>query len=280
MKNKDRILIQKIISTVLISIMSIIMLLPLFWMVSASLKLPSKVFTSPIEWIPVNPQWDNYHEVWATGTVPFSISFLNSCIVTFVSVFGTLLVCSLAAYAFAKIKFKGNNVVFLLFLATMMIPSQVTLIPRFMIMRFLNLSDTLLSLIIPSVFNIIAMFTLRQAFNAIPNDLLESAKIDGAGHLRIYGELVVPISIPAFISAGILAFVRSWNDYMNPLIFINSERKYPVTLAIKNYLNVDGQPRYDLAMTASFISLIPVIVLFLLVQKYYFEGVTTSGMKD
>ena len=280
MKNKERIIIQKTISTLFIFLLSIIMLLPLIWMVSASLKLPSKVFSSPIEWIPNNPQWDNYYEVWCKGSVPFSISFLNSCIITAVSVVGTLIVCSLAAYAFAKIKFKGNHVIFLLFLATMMIPSQVTLIPRFMIMRVLNLSDTLLSLIIPSVFNIIAMFTLRQAFNAVPNDLLESAKIDGAGHLRIYFELVVPISIPAFISAGILAFVRSWNDYMNPLIFINSEKKYPVTLAIKNYLNVDGQPRYDLAMAASFISLIPIIILFLFVQKYYFEGVATSGMKD
>ena len=124
------------------------------------------------------------------------------------------------------------------------------------------------------------MFTFRQAFNAIPNDLLESARIDGAGHTRIFAQVILPMSGPAIISTGILAFVRSWNDYMNPLIFINSESKYTATLAIKNYLNVDGQPRYDLAMTASVISLIPILILFSFVQKYYFEGVATTGMKE
>lgn len=280
MKYTGRVKLRKIIITALAVLLSIIMLIPLVWMLSASLKMPSKVFTSPIEWIPRIPQWSNYQEVWASGSVPFRQNFLNSILVTFTSMFGTLLVCAMAAYAFSKIHFKGRNGIFLLYLATMMIPSQVTLVPRFMIMRWIHLSDKLASLIIPSVFNIVAMFTFRQAFNAIPNDLLESARIDGAGHTRIFAQLILPMSGPAIVSTGILAFVRSWNDYMNPLIFINSESKYTATLAIKNYLNVDGQPRYDLAMTASVISLIPILILFSFVQKYYFEGVATTGMKE
>ncbi len=280
MRYQNTLILKKAFLTLVIALLSIIMLFPLAWMLSASLKLPTKVFTSPIEWIPKNPQWSNFSFVWSSGEVPFSRNFLNSIIVTVISLFGTLIVCSMAAYAFSKISFKGNTVVFLLYLATMMIPSQVTLVPRFMIMRWLHLSDTLMALIIPSVFNIVAMFTLRQSFNSIPNDILESVWIDGAGHLRTFTSIVLPMSGPALISAGILAFVRSWNDYMNPLIFINSERKFTATLAIKNYLNVDGQPRYDLAMTASIISLIPIIVLFTLVQKYYFQGIATTGMKE
>ena len=272
--------ISKLLWTAVISAVSVIMLLPLVWMVSASLKTPTKVFTSPIEWIPRLPQWSNYAAVWSEGAVPFRIYFMNSIFVTVLSLAGSLIVCSMAAYAFSKVRFPGKNGIFMAYLATMMIPSQVTLIPRFMLMNGLHLNDTHAALILPSVFNIIAMFTLRQFFSSIPDDLLESARIDGAGHPRIYMQIILPMAGPALISAGILAFVRSWNDYMNPLIFINTLDKYTVTLAIKNYLNVDGQPRYDLAMVASVISLLPVIGLFLFVQRYYFEGVATSGMKE
>lgn len=278
MKRRNR--ISKAIWTAVISLISVIMLLPLVWMVSASLKTPTKVFTSPIEWIPKIPQWDNYAVVWSEGAVPFRVYFFNSVLITVLSLTGSLVVCSMAAYAFSKIRFPGRDMIFMCYLATMMIPNQVTLIPRFMIMNWLHLNDTHAALILPSVFNIIAMFTLRQFFNTIPNDLLESARIDGAGHLRIYLRIVLPMAGPALISAGILAFVRSWNDYMNPLIFINTLSRYTVTLAIKNYLNVDGQPRYDLAMVASVISLLPIMALFLSVQRYYFEGVATSGMKE
>lgn len=277
---KQRKMRSKIIWTILTALLTVVMLLPLIWMISASLKLPSRIFTSPIEWIPKQPQWQNYNEVWAQGAVPFKVYFANSVFVTALSLVGSLLVCSMAAYAFSKISFPGRNAIFMCYLATMMIPSQVTLIPRFMIMNWLHLNDTHAALILPSIFNIIAMFTLRQFFNSIPNDLLESARIDGAGHVCIFARIVLPMAGPALISAGILAFVRSWNDYMNPLVFINSLDKYTVTLAIKNYLNVDGQPRYDLAMVASVISLLPVLLLFLFVQRYYFEGVATSGMKE
>lgn len=278
MKNRKR--MNRVFFTAVISLVSVIMLLPLVWMISASLKTPTRVFTSPIEWIPRMPQWDNYAAVWGEGAAPFKVYFFNSIGVTALSLAGSLIVCSMAAYAFSKIPFPGKNAIFMAYLATMMIPNQVTLIPRFMIMNWLHLNDTHAALILPSVFNIVAMFTLRQFFNTIPDDLLESARIDGAGHSCIYMQIVLPMAGPALISAGILAFVRSWNDYMNPLIFINSLDKYTVTLAIKNYLNVDGQPRYDLAMVASVISLLPVIALFLFVQRYYFEGIATSGMKE
>jgi len=271
--------IKKIIVTVITFLTAIIMFLPFIWMLSSSLKLPTKVFSYPIEWIPGNPQWDNYKNVWNAPHTPFSRYFFNSVIVTFLSVAGSLTVCAMAAYAFAKLNFKGKNVIFICYLATMMIPQQVTLVPRFMIMNWIRMVDTHWSLILPSLFNIIIIFLLRQFFMKIPDEIIESAYIDGASHLRIFLQIIIPVSVPALISAGTLAFVRSWNDYMNPLIFINSEKMYTVTLGIQNYLNVDGQPRYDLAMAASVISLLPVMAFFLSIQKYYFDGMITSGIK-
>ncbi len=280
MTRKTRRRLMKTGFTLLVASMTILMVLPLIWMLSASLKLPTKIFSSPIQWIPQNPNWDNYTEVWNGGAgAPFSKAFVNSLFVTLTTLMGSLLICSLAAYAFSKIDFKGKTVVFFLYLATMMVPSQVTLIPRFLIMGWLSLNDTLFALILPGVFHIIAIFTLRQFFNKIPDELMESARIDGAGHGRIYWQIVLPISVPALMSASILIFVRSWNDYMNPLIFLNTQSRYTITLAIKNYLNMDGQPRYDLAMAASVISLVPIILFFVSVQRYYFDGVMTSGLK-
>ncbi len=272
--------IKKTITTVITIVIALFMFLPFIWMLSASLKLPTKIFSFPIDWIPQNPQWNNYTRVWSDKYAAFSVYFFNSLKVTFFSVTGSLIVSSMAAYAFAKLNFKGKNIIFLCYLATMMVPTQVTLIPRFMVMNWTNLIDTHWSLILPAVFNIMSIFMLRQFFMKIPDEIIESAFIDGAGHITIFLRFVLPMSVPALISAGTLAFVHSWNDYLNPLIFINTEKLYTVQLGIQNYLNVDGQPRYDLAMAASVISILPIMVFFLIVQKYYFEGMSTSGMKD
>lgn len=272
--------IKKVIITIITLLIALFMFLPFFWMISASLKLPTKVFSYPIDWFPANPQWKNFADTWNNQYTPFSRYFFNSLKITLASVAGSLLVNSMAAYAFAKLQFKGKNVIFLCYLATMMVPTQVTLIPRFMVMNWTHLTDTHWSLILPAVFNIIIIFMLRQFFMKIPNDIIESASIDGASHAIIFLRIILPMSVPALISAGTLAFVHSWNDYMNPLIFINTEKLYTVTLGIQNYLNMDGQARYDLAMAASVLSILPIMAFFLFTQKYYFEGMATSGLKE
>ncbi len=271
--------VHKTILTVIMSCFAIFMILPFIWMISASLKLPGKIFNFPIEWFPKNPQWSNYSEVWSNRYSPFSQYFFNSMYITVLSVLGTLVVSSLAAYAFAKIEFTGKNIIFLCFLATMMVPAQVTLIPRFVVINWLGIFDTHLALILPSVFHIVGIFMMRQFLMKLPNELIESAHIDGAGHLRIYAQIAIPLSIPAMISLTILSFVRVWNDYMNPLVFINTRKLYTVTLAIQSYLNMDGEARYDLAMVAATIAILPVMVLFAFTQKYYIESIQSSGIK-
>lgn len=270
---------SKFILTIVIAYCALLFVLPLFWMISSSLKTPLEVFEYPIKWIPDTIRWINYKEVWLSSEVPFANMYGNSIFVVILSLFGSVLFSSLAAYAFARLRFMGKNLVFMLLLGTMMIPNEVTIIPRFMMFYKIGLYNNLWALILPAWYNITAVFLLRQFYMILPNELFEAAKMDGANHLSIWGWIVMPLTKPALISVAILGFISSWNDYLNPLIFLVKKKLYTVPLGIQYYLLSEAQ-EFNLTMAAATSAVIPVILIFIFGQKYFIEGIAYSGMKE
>lgn len=276
--NKDKHIGRTIIKTVIIAILAFLFILPLIWMFLSSIKTTSEVFAYPFKWLPKVPQWKNFAKVWSSGTVTMARSYLNSIFIVVFATIGQIIFSSMAAYAFAKIDFKGKNFVFMLFLASMMIPSQVTIIPRFMLFKKMGLYNSLWALILPFWFSASAVFLLRQFYIGLPNDLMEAAKLDGAGHWRIFVQVMLPLTKPVMVSIMVLAFIASWNEYLSALIFITEPAKFTVSQAIRWYL-LDELQRYELTMAAATLAIIPVIILFLSCQKYFVESIATSGVK-
>lgn len=247
-------------------------------MILSSLKTTNEVFSRPFHWLPAVFQWKNYKMVWTDQTVNMLRSYWNTFKITMLGTVCQLLFASMAGYAFAKIPFKGKNVVFLLFLSSMMVPSQVTIIPRYMLFKTVGLYNNHWSIILPMWFGATAIFMLRQFYIGLPNDLMEAAKIDGAGHFRIFVQIMMPLTKAAMVSLFILAFIGSWNEYLSPLIFITDTQKYTISQAIRWYM-LDDLQRYELTMAAATSSIVPVVILFLFCQKYFVEGIATTGVK-
>ena len=274
MKKKKR--ISKIITTVVIGAFSLIFVLPLIWMISASLKPNYEIFNYPIRWIPNPPMVQNYITVWTDETMPFGLMYLNSLKIAVFTIIGKLIISAGAAYAFSKMRFPGKNFIFILFLASMMIPTQVTILPRFVLFKELGLYNTHSSLILPALFDVSAIFLLRQFYSAVPIDLSESAVLDGASHFRIWAQIIVPLTKAPMASLAILALVTSWNDYFNPLIFIVSKNKYTVSLGINNYT---ADVYVNMGLAASVSAILPILLLYIFCQKYFEQSIASSGIK-
>ncbi|MBQ8813261.1 MAG: carbohydrate ABC transporter permease [Lachnospiraceae bacterium] len=268
-----------LVRTLLIGAIAVLFCVPLFWMVGTSLKTPLEVFGRPFRWLPEVAQWKNYMEVWINAEVPMYRAFLNSVWIALFGIVGQLLVASIAAYAFAKINFKGKNIIFMLYMASMMIPAQVTIIPRFMLFKSVGLYNTLWSVILPHWFGVSAIFLLRQFYMGLPDELMEAAKIDGAGHPRIFSQIMMPLTKPALVSLVILSFISLWNEYLAPLIFLTrAKENYTISQVIRWYL-LNAGAQYELVMTASCISLIPILIVFVAGQRHFIEGIASSGVK-
>jgi len=278
MHNKKQ-LAMKWVKTVIVAIFALLFLFPLLWMISSSLKGTKDVFSSPFHWIPDPVKWDNYKTVWTSKDLPLLRVFGNSLFIAVIGTVGQLLFASMAAYAFARINFKGKDVVFMLFLSSMMIPTQVTIIPRFMMFKSLGLYNTPWALILPGLFSAATIFFLRQAHKGLPNELIDAAKVDGANHFTIFSTIMVPLTIPSMVSMFILAFISSWNDYLSPLIFLVKPKMYVISQAIRWYMLDEGQ-RYELTMATATSSIVPIVIIFLFSQKYFIEGIARSGMKE
>ena len=268
----------KLLKTAIFFIVGIAFLLPLLWMVSSSLKTPPQVFAKDFRWIPESPRWSNYVTVWTNQEVSMMKGYLNSSFITITAIIFALTFSSLAAYAFAKVDFKGKNIVFMLFLSTMMIPTEVTIIPRFMIFHKMGLYNNHWSIILPNWFAPSAIFLLRQFYMSLPTDLMEAAKIDGAGHPRIFSQVMMPLTKTALVSQGVLLFVQYWNEYMAPLIFLVDRKLYTVAQVVQ-WQMMDDANRTDLLMASATSAIIPTVILFILCQKYFVEGIATSGVK-
>ena len=267
---------SKVICTVLVAVFALMFAMPLVWMVLASFKSTNEVFAQ--NWLPSVWKWQNYVTVWTNETVYLPRVFLNTLSIVIFGTGGQLIVSSLAAYAFAKINFKGREVIFTLFLGSMMIPAQATIIPRFILFYEIGLYNNLSALILPSWFGVTSIFLLRQFYIGLPNELMEAAKMDGAGHLRIFAQILMPLTKPAMISTMILSFISLWNDYLSALIFLVNKKLYTVAQAVRFWLFDDAQ-RYELTMATASIFIVPVIILFVFCQRDFVEGSATSGVK-
>jgi len=257
---------------------ALLFLFPFVWMVVSSLKRDIDVFRLPIDWIPDPVSFFGYERVW-TGEYPITRFMGNSVIVAFFRVFGEVLTASLAAYAFARMEFRFKNIIFILYLATMIIPHQMLLVPRFILYQEIGIHDTLWALILPGMFTVFGTFLLRQFFMGIPKDLTDAAKMDGASELQCYYQIVMPLAKPAIASLMILAFVWSWNDYETPLVMLTSEEIFTIPIGLTRYMDEGGGMSPSLAMAGAVSSIVPVIVVFLILQRQFIQALTRTGMK-
>ncbi|MFS0873388.1 carbohydrate ABC transporter permease [Paenibacillus xylanilyticus] len=264
----------------LLSLISLIMIVPFIWMISTSFKEPQSIFTYPPQWIPEPFRFQNYIDVFRL--IPFHRFYLNSVYIAVVVVLGTVFFASLAGYAFAKIPFKGRNVVFLILLSAMMIPHEVTAIPMFLFMRQLGWIDTHLPLILLPIFGaggVFGIFVMRQFFITVPTELEEAAMIDGCNRFRIYARIMLPIAKPGMATLTIFTFVTIWNEFFDPLIFINSRELMTLPLGLSLFTDEVGTAWHYL-MSATVMATVPLLVIFFIAQRRFIEGVAMTGLKE
>lgn len=271
-------LIRWLAIAILMWLIALLFVAPFAWMIVSSLKRDIDVFRLPIRWIPDPVSWLSYEKIW-TGPYPITRYMINSLIVAGARVSGELLTASLAAYAFARMKFRGRDALFLVYVATMIIPHQMLLVPRFILYKQLHIYDTLWALILPGMFTVFGTFLLRQFFMSIPQDLCDAAKIDGASEFQIYRQIILPLAKPALASLTILAFIWSWNDYETPLVMLTSESIFTIPLGLTRYMDEGGGMSPSLIMAGSVSSIIPVLIVFLLMQKQFIAALSRSGLK-
>jgi multiple sugar transport system permease protein len=271
-----RILRGILLHTVLFS-GSLLMALPFLWMVLTSFKPFSQVYQVPPTWIPDPFTVQSYINVW--DAVPVGSGYVNSLIVTLSIVVAQLLTCSMAAYAFAKIEFPFRDTIFILFLATLMIPFQSTIIPLYIIMREIGWIDTLQAIIVPNaLFNAFGIFLLRQFIMGIPNELEEAAIVDGANRWTVYWRIVLPLIRPALSAFGIFTFLFNWNDFFRPLIFLDSQEKFTLPLVL-NQLRGQYATDWTLVMAGSTLAVVPILIVFIIGQRQIIEGIAVTGLK-
>ena len=275
-KRKARRIVGVTLRHLVSAVLALTMVFPFLWMLSTSLKELNDVFLFPPQWIPDPIRWDNYVRIWEA--VPFARYFLNSIIMVAGTVVSQLIVSTLAAYAFARLRFKGRNVVFLLVLAMMMVPVQVRIIPMYLITRFLGLLDTYAALILPNVFNAFSIFLLRQFFLTLPKDMDEAAVIDGANHLQIIVRVVVPLSAAVYSALSVFVFMGVWNALLWPLIATSTERMRVLAVGLASFSDLYGTD-WPLLMTASILVLLPTIIMYLANQRFITQGIVMTGLK-
>ncbi|MBI3960225.1 MAG: carbohydrate ABC transporter permease [Chloroflexi bacterium] len=258
---------------------AIIMLTPLLWMLSTSLKAEGDIFVIPVQWIPKQILWSNYPA--ALTYVPYFRYFLNSVEVSILVVIGAVLSASCVAFAFARLRAPGKDTLFVILLATLMLPGEVTLVPVYLLFRIFGWLDTYQPLILPSWFGGSAfyIFLLRQFFLTLPTELDDAAKIDGASLFDIYWRIVMPLSKPALATIAIFAFFGSWNAFQAPLIYLNTMEKYTLPIALRLYLSTLGNTHWNFLMAATLVSIIPPLVIFFTSQRYFVEGAVLTGIK-
>ncbi|MCC6457828.1 MAG: carbohydrate ABC transporter permease [Caldilineaceae bacterium] len=267
----------------LIAILTALMFsLPFFWTIGSSLKPITELFKFPPTLWPAEPRFQNYQDVFTIA--PFGRFILNTVFITAFAMFGQMLSASAVAYGFSRFRFPGRDALFFLVLGTMMLPWQVTIVPTFLLFRYLGWINTYMPLIIPSFFGggAFFIFLLRQFFMSIPRDLDEAAKIDGASSVRIFWNIILPLSKPALATVAIFSFIEHWNEFIGPLIYLNSPDKFTVSIGLRYFVSnpfESDEPREAILMAASLIVAAPPLILFFAAQKYFVQGIVTTGLK-
>jgi len=257
-------------------VITAVMLMPFAWMLSASLKLSRDVFVFPIEWIPSQPQWQNYVDIWTK--IPLGLFIYNTSKLTIIVTLLQLLTSSFAAYAFAKLEFPYKNTLFLGYIATIAMPWQVYMVPQFLLMREFGLNNTHLALICLQAFTAFGVFLMRQFYMSIPTELCEAARIDGMNEYQIWARIMLPLSKPALSTLTIFTFVTTWNDFLGPMIYLTKTELKTIQIGLRMFIS-QYSAEYGLIMAASVVALIPVLIVFLSLQRFFVEGVASSGIK-
>lgn len=263
-------------------LLGVIFLFPFFWTLMSSLKSVQEISTFPPTWIPETFQWNNYNRVLTA--VPFALWTYNSFFVVTLSTLGTVLSASLVAYSFARFRYRGRDLIFMITLGTMMLPAQVTLIPQFVLFHKLGWINTLYPLWLPAWFGggAFAIFLLRQFILSLPKELDEAALIDGASYFRIFWQILLPLCKAVVATIAVISFIGSWNDFVNPLIYLQLPEKFTLAVGLnyfKNQPELGGEPTQNLLMAASVMVILPVILIFFATQRYFVQGIVLSGIK-
>ena len=268
--------LKTILTYAVLILMALVMLVPFAWMISASLKLEKDVFSYPIVWIPKDPVWSNYQEIWKK--VPLLQGFFNTTKLTVCTTILQLLTSSFAAYAFAKLEFKGRDLIFMLYVMTIAIPWQVYMVPQYKMMTMFHLVDSHLGLILMHAFTATGVFLIRQFMDTVPDELLEAAKVDGCPEYRIFIQIVIPLIKPVLISLVVFTFVTSWNDFLWPLVSTSNSDMYTLTVAL-SLLKTQYQTNYGLIMAGATVSFLFPFIMYVFLQKQFVEGIALSGIK-
>lgn len=270
--------IKNAIHHLVIWTIAFLLLIPFAWMVSSSLKSPDQVFSPKMNWIPRPIHWDNY--IKAFKTMPVLLYTRNTILITLLCIIGYLTSGSLVAYSFSRLRWFGRNVWFFIMLSTMMLPPQVTIIPLYVIFRNLHWINTIKPLVVPAYLTgwPFFIFLMRQYFLTIPYELTEAAKVDGAGHFRIYSQIILPLAKPVLAVVAIFGFLLHWNDFFGPLIYLVDDKKFTLALGLMTFAS-KHQQEWSILMAVSIIMLLPTLVVFFYCQRYFVESITLTGTK-
>ena len=273
---KRKVRIQHSLLFVILMIIGLTMLVPFFWTLSSSFKYDREIFEYPIKWIPEVFRWSNYQEVWTR--VNFLTYYLNTIKLSIIVTVGQVVTCSLAAYSFAKMDYPGRDKIFLCYLATMMVPWHAIMIPQFIIIKNMGFYDSHWSIILMNLFSAFGVFLLRQFMLGIPMELSEVARIDGCGELKIYSQIIMPMCKPGLATLVVFTFNFMWNDYMGPMIYLNTDKLKTIQIGLAAFRTEYGA-EYGLIMAGTVCSLLPMVLIYCVAQKYLIEGIAFSGLK-
>lgn len=255
---------------------TLVMIIPFIWMLSASLKLSRDVFIFPIEWIPSVPRWQNFVDIWQQ--IPLALFIYNTAKLTVIVTILQLLTSSFAAYAFAKLRFPYRDALFLGYVATISVPWISYMVPQFIMMREVGLNNTHAAIICLQAFTAFGVFLMRQFYMSIPDELCEAARIDGMNEYQIWYKIMLPLSKPALSTLTIFTFVTTWNDFLGPMIYLTETKLKTIQIGLRMFIS-QYSAEYGLIMAASVVSLIPVLIIFLTLQRFFVEGIASSGLK-
>ncbi|GHV42484.1 ABC transporter permease [Spirochaetia bacterium] len=268
--------ITKIVVYLFLIITAFTMLVPFAWMLSSSLKLNKDVFTFPMRWVPESPRWQNYADIWKK--IPLLTFILNTAKLSVIVTCLQLLSSSFAAYAFAKLRFPGRKMLFLGYIATIAVPWQAYMVPQFIMMRAMGLNNTHLAIICLQAFSAFGVFMMKQFYESVPDELREAARIDGLNEYGIWLRIMLPLSMPALSTLTIITFVNTWNDFLGPLIYLTRTNLKTIQIGLRAFIS-QYSSEYGLIMAASVVALVPVLMIFLSLQRYFVQGVASTGLK-
>ncbi|MFG3441330.1 carbohydrate ABC transporter permease [Nonomuraea sp. NPDC047897] len=268
--------VRTVLTYLALGAVAVLVLVPFAWMVSSSLKRDNEVFTVPIQWIPDELQWSNFVAIW--DRIPLLTYLGNSAFLSVTITLLQLLTGSFAAYGFSKVRFPGRDALFLAYIATIAVPWQAYMVPQYIMMQQADLTNTYWSIILLQAFGAFGVFLMRQYYMSIPDELCEAARIDGLSEYGIYWRIMLPLSKPALASLALLTFVNTWNDYMGPFIYLTSNELWTVQLGLRSFVG-QYDAEYAMIMTGAVLSVLPILAIFLVGQRYFIQGIATSGLK-